>query len=127
MSNKKRAMNRANLILERRFLNENTNQLSDNDGNLWYVGNIPNSDKFKIYVKLKDSEQGIHPIELETKNPELWKKVSGFKSYLDKAYSESEARYYLNFVLGKLKEGPDGGDLLNRTLTDMFRSTGIVR
>lgn len=104
MSNKKRAIEQANLLLERRFLIEATTGTTitkvDSDGNQWYVGksNVPNSTMFKMYVKLKNETKGVDPLTLEKSNPDLWKKISGFEDYFKEYKSENDAKGYMDIV-----------------------------
>jgi hypothetical protein len=105
MSNKIRAINRANLLLEKRYLIEDETSTSssdkDVDGNLWYVGKVPNINpaKYRIYVQLKGESGGTDGPDVETKNPELWKKVSPNKNYFINYNTENDAMGYLKILI----------------------------
>ena len=115
MSNKKRAIERANLLLERRFLIEATTGTTitkvDSDGNQWYVGksNVPNSTKFKMYVKLKNETNGVDPLTLEKSNPDLWKKISDLKNYFVEYNSENDVTPYMDSVIKSISTYKDSG------------------
>jgi len=115
MSNKKRAINRANLLLEKRYLIEaetgTSNSSTDVDGNLWYVGGLPtdNPIKYRIYVKLKGESGGTDGLEIEKKNPELWKKVSYYKSYFKDFDTEKEAKNSLDTIIDVIENFKNTG------------------
>jgi hypothetical protein len=105
MSNKKRAINKANLLLEKRYLIEaetgSSNSSIDADGNKWYIGQVPSSNpaKYRIYVQLKGESGGIDGLQIETKKPELWKKIGYYKSYFTDFTSERNAKIYLDYLI----------------------------
>ena len=118
MSNKKRAIEKANILLERRYLieattGETSTSVVDADGNTWYIAQVPNSNpaKYKIDVQLKGESSRIYGSDIETKNPELWKKVSEYK---DKGYfgdyeKEKDAKYYLDVIVKGIQFKKTGG------------------
>jgi hypothetical protein len=119
MSNKKRAIEKANILLERRYLieattGETSTSVADADGNKWYVDKVPNSNpaKYRIYVELK-GETGVRTdgLEIEKKNPELWKKVSEYKDkyYFGDYEKEGDAKYYLNVIVTGIQSKKTGG------------------
>jgi len=115
MSNKKRAINRANLLLEKRYLIEaetgTSNSSKDVDGNNWYVAQVPNSNpaKYRIYVQLKGESGGTDGLEIEKKNPELWKKVSYYKSYFKDFDTEKDAKIYLDTIINVIQNFKNTG------------------
>lgn len=85
MNNKKRAIELANLLLERRFLikeqdNTSQNQFIDNDGNKWYYAKNKNG-KWQIYVTTKSDNANYNPNDLKSKNITIWNKISQFQPY----------------------------------------------
>jgi hypothetical protein len=145
MNNKKRAIDRANLLLEKRFLIKEqvgiSTSIPDVDGNNWYVGKSPNSEKYRIYVKLKNEKDGIDGFTIESKRPELWKKVSYYKNYFKDYNSEKDATTYLNIIVKSIAQykttggtagtagtaSPFTQDDLNQSLAQVFIDQGIGR
>lgn len=117
MSNKKRAIEKANILLERRYLieattGETSTSVADADGNKWYVDKVPNSNpaKYRIYVELKgETGVGTDGLEIEKKNPELWKKVSEYKGYFGDYEKEKDAKYYLDVIVKGIQSKKTGG------------------
>lgn len=75
MSNRIKKTLEANVLLERRYLNQRgvlTEEIeysgqTDNNDNLWYTGQSGNG-KYRIYVKLKGENEGKEPSSLNYPN-----------------------------------------------------------
>jgi len=109
MSNKKKSIRMANLLLEQRFLNENTDSVTmlDKYENLWYVSEVPNSSpkKYKIYVQLKGNDEGTDPSnssEIATKNRELGSTVGNLKTYFRGYDTEDDAKRVLSSIIQRI-------------------------
>lgn len=94
MSNKKRFITQANILLENRFLLSEQSTKTDKKNNFWSIKQDPTSKKYRIFVKTfgKDDMDASKSVD------------SDIKPFIDKGYfkdfnSESEAVPTLNQIV----------------------------
>jgi hypothetical protein len=104
MSNKKRAIKEANILLEQRYLNENNQETTpDADGNDWYVSEVPNkSGVYRIYIQLKGGKR-IDASEIYKVNTELYNKVRYYDGYFKDYNNLDDAKRSLNLIVNSIK------------------------
>lgn len=118
MSNKKKSIQEANLLLEKRFLNESKDLYSskDKDGNLWYVAKLKNN-KYKIAFQYKKYindkyKPGIDPLSLKNSDSNLWKKISNLEKYFVEYNNSDQIKPYIDTIINTISgvdKGTSGG------------------
>ena len=109
MSNKKKSILNANILLERRYLLEaetGESNLPDTDayGKTWSVGKSNTADgKFKLYIKNKGENKLKNPTDFKNEDASYWSKISVYQQYFGEFNTENDAIAAKDYIVNQIK------------------------